>query len=235
MTLSPSKLRELEPALFAFGTFRCSLLCPIQHPGAEMVDRIGEYLQLGDSQPAKVVSLDPLVVSVYSVDLDAAMLVRYPNEFVARYGLEHGTRLVSVNVYWIYRRESDGAPFFPVDVSPGPGYSGWSDFMPLIADFLCEDQQAVEERRASIGDSEWRTLDDRTERRLAKGGTSTARDGRPTRVFWPVLAEGGVRFRTRDGEPISVGEPGATRPTSPLAWAVLLGLLAVFLYLLLRQ
>ncbi len=48
---------------------------------------LDELLRLGDSRAAIVASVDPLVVSAYSDELDAVILVEFPEQLVKQYCL----------------------------------------------------------------------------------------------------------------------------------------------------
>src|SRR5690606_1509269 len=94
---------------------------------------IRQQLFEGDANAAIVLKTDPLLVGVYSEDLDAAVVLRIPPEAIVGPPPAPGTRLVSINFY-----QSGGPP--EPDLLPGPGSSGaWDDFWPLIGDFLSDD------------------------------------------------------------------------------------------------
>lgn len=62
VAISMEKLRALEHALFEQRTHKCNPLCDVDHPTHELRERYEEHLQIGASEPAVVVSTDPLVV-----------------------------------------------------------------------------------------------------------------------------------------------------------------------------
>jgi hypothetical protein len=197
LSLSEAKLRSLQPELLEGGTFKCSPLCPIDHAASEMRERIAEHLRIGDVQPAVVVSVDPLVVSARSVDLDAVALLRFPDTFARLFNLHVGARLVSVNTYTDVISRDGRTPLFAADLVPGPRRSGWSNFSPLIGEFLSDDDEVLRTRRYAIPEQDWTRLAENTRVRLERGGTVTARDGRPTRAGFPVpFGDEGVVFRT---------------------------------------
>lgn len=193
--LSLPKLRALDPELFADRTFTCGPTCDVDHPSVEMRERLAEHLMHGDSRAALVVSVAPLVVAAYSSDLDAVALLRFPTSLVSEYGLTVGSRLLTVNLYADVRGARTGEPFYAVDLVPGPDRTGWSNFAPLIADFLSEDRGRIEARKRAISEDEWRTAKARAATRIERWGLDTARPGTPTLAGTPVRLRGRRYFR----------------------------------------
>jgi hypothetical protein len=113
-------------------------------------DKRYRKLHHGDGQPAVVISTKPLRVAAYSVDLDAVALLRFPFRLVKEFDLEVGDRLLSTNSYK-NDEEPDG------DLRLGPDYMGvWNGFWPMIADFVTEDLDALEECKARISKPLWK-------------------------------------------------------------------------------
>ena len=97
-----------------------------------------EIMKTHDANPAIVCSTRPLLVAAYSCDLDCAVLIRYPDEFVNRFGLKQKMKLLSVNSYDQMKLD---------DVVPGPRSSGlWGSFLPRIANFLSDDEQMIKRK-----------------------------------------------------------------------------------------
>lgn len=93
VSLDESKLRKLFP------DFKWT---------ADHVAYLGEHLARGDSRAAIVASIKPLVVSAYSDELDAVILVQFPDVLVSQYALEVGDQLIAC---WIYpSRRQTGPP-----------------------------------------------------------------------------------------------------------------------------
>ena len=195
LRLSPAKLAALEPELFTDRTFRCSPGCPIDHPAAEMRERFAEHLQLGDSRAALVVSVTPLVVAAYSSDLDAVVLLSFPAEFVGRYRLVAGSRLLTVNTYIDVCESGTGKRRYAVDLIPGPHRSGWSGFCPFIADFLSDDVQRIEARNREIDEEEWADAARLAQLRIDRWGLNTARPGKPSLAGTPIRIWGTSPYR----------------------------------------
>ncbi len=113
--------------------------------------RASEYLYLGDIQPGMVVCLDPVLVAVYSDEMDAVVVLKFPQEFKTNYELAMYQKLISVNMYFPYHVTG-----MSKDIFPGEKYLGrWSDFYPIIADFITEDYTLLNEHRMHINDSIW--------------------------------------------------------------------------------
>ncbi len=169
--LSHKKLRKLRPDLYGVSGIWNSVLIRL---GVRWPQRvyIEEQLQCGDSRAAVVVSLNPLLIAAYTDELDCVAMLRFPDKFVHEYDLSVGTRLLTVNCYG---RSADYAP----DLILGPQMiERWTEFHPLIAEFLTDDDGRVQARKKHIGEDEWR--------RAAAMGTEyaklhpgVARDGRP--------------------------------------------------------
>jgi hypothetical protein len=130
LTLSLRKLQELEPELFTDRTFKCGPTCDVDHSAESMRERFAEHLQLGCCGAGVVVSTSPLVIAVYGEDLDASVLLRFPQSFVERYALEKGRRLVAVNAFQDVRSDR-GEVLYAADpskssIDPGtPGSAGF--------------------------------------------------------------------------------------------------------------
>ncbi len=135
--------------------------------------RLSEHLDLGDTREAIVVTTDPLVVAAYSDDHDAVALLRYPDHLAAEHDLEVSSRLLTVNTF--LRPRASDLVFGPAATD------SWGDFVPLIAEFFCEDTDKIARRKREISESDW----DRVSRMAAAAQASGAvpRDGRPIPTF----------------------------------------------------
>lgn len=103
----------------------------------------------GDSRAALVMSIEPLLVAAYTDELDCIAMLSFPNNLVTEYGLECGTRLLTVN---LYARVGAHAS----DLVNGPASSHrYTNFTPLIAEFVSNDHTRIEERKRNIEETEW--------------------------------------------------------------------------------
>ena len=167
LRLSEAKLKLIRPDLFGvLGALR-----RIWQPLPQRT-YISEQLQHGDSRAAVVVSVSPLLIAAYTDELDCIAMLRFPDSFAHQYALAVGSRLLTVNTY---RR----TPPYQQDLMLGPNLiKRWTGFHPLIAEFVSEDMERIENRKATICEAEW----DRTWQ-FGKGYLAlrpgVARDGRP--------------------------------------------------------
>lgn len=172
--LSPAKLELLEPAESAVPK--------------ELID---EHLGFGDSRAAVVASTQPLLVAAYTDELDCVVLLHFPEKLLERYGLRRGSRLLTVNTYSWPREDGTVAE----DLDPGPrSYDQYSDYSPLIAEFLSDDMAAIEARKAAIPEPEWERARQMGQAVLERHGPERARDGRPSKILshrtvpeWPLV------------------------------------------------
>ena len=176
--LSHSKLRRFHPEIYR------------PHGWLALVGRLSsqqQYWQLaceehvmhGDSRAALVVGLDPLLVAAYTDELDCVALLRFTAEVVGEHGLSLGSRLLTVNTY------TQGAQL-ACDLENGPRtYGRYNNFNPMIAEFLSDDRDRIEQRKASIAEAEWERASNMARAYLAKHGPR-ARDGRPLKSLSPA-------------------------------------------------
>jgi hypothetical protein len=138
-----------------------------------------EYLQYGDSRAAVVVSLRPLLVAAYTDELDCTIPLEFPEPFVAEYGLRDRFRLLTVNTH---RRLDE----YDADLIPGPAQKGrWSGFSPIIAEFLSDDRERIEWRKAQISEAGW-LRSYMMGKSYLKLRPSVWRDGRPGHCHVPA-------------------------------------------------
>ena len=143
--------------------------------------KVDEHLRVGDSRAAVVVSVSRLLVAAYSDDLDCVVMLGFPQEFVSRFGLTVGTRLLAVNTYL-------RLPAVAPDLILGPGAGDdWQNVNPLIADFLSEDVDRIAARKAEIDESEWERCA-LLGREYLRRRPGVARDGSPYQSGRPATA-----------------------------------------------
>ena len=98
LTLSNQKLKQLRPDLYGI----LGLICKAKDKyclGFTKIEKIKAHIYYGDSQPAVVISLKPLIVAAYSEDLDCILPLKFPNKFVKNYKLKEKSRLLTINIY----------------------------------------------------------------------------------------------------------------------------------------
>ena len=108
-----------------------------------------ECLNFGSVEPAVVMCTSPLLISVYSEDMDAVLILQFAPAYKEKYGLKVGDKLISVNTYGNQRPLAK-------DIFVGEGYTHtWTDFTPHIADFLSDDTQRIEALKSTVPDNRW--------------------------------------------------------------------------------
>ncbi len=184
ITLSHEKLRVLRPDLYGIAGV-WEFIAAFFRLGWPQRIYIEEQLQCGDSRAAVVVSVNPLLVAAYTDELDCIAMLRFPDEFVRRYRLSIGSRLLTVNCY-------GNSPNFDPDLILGPQLiQRWTGFHPLIAEFLTDDYDRVQARKNDITENEWqRAFTMGTEYIKVRPGV--ARDGRPVYSSIPAAARKGT-------------------------------------------
>lgn len=79
------------------------------------VTDVTRALCYGDTQPAVVVSVEPLLIAAYSDEMDAVAMLLFPSDFAERYELRPGSRLTTSNIYFggdeVRRRPLPGSKF----------------------------------------------------------------------------------------------------------------------------
>lgn len=179
VTLSRRRLARLCPEFGDPGGGAVARIENLLNDRNADIARMADHLENGDSRAAVVVSTSPLLVSAYTDELDCVALLRFPDAFVRDYELSVGSRLLTVNRY------GGGGPLAR-DLENGPASHGrWTNFQPLIADFLSDDRARIAARKAQIPEREWELALSLGQRWMAARGTA-ARDGRPNRSQLPA-------------------------------------------------
>ena len=100
---------------------------------------VSRWIRFGDTQPALVYSIEPLIISAYSDEMDAVVFLRFPDFLTDRYKLNVGDILASSNVY---TERSD--EIVADDIFIGENYlERYHDFTPIIQLFLSDDEEAI--------------------------------------------------------------------------------------------
>ena len=170
VTLDPARLRRIAPELYGVG----GLL-----PGRLLSKKVLQaHLWNGDSRAAVVLGRSPLLVAAYSDDFDAVVVLRFDQRLLDVH-VQEGDRLLTINTY---RRGAAVAR----DIVQGPYSShSWSNFHPVIADFVATDRGRVERRKATITEPEWARAWQLGQDHLARR-PGVFRDGAPHRSGTPA-------------------------------------------------
>lgn len=143
VTVSPARLSELEPMLAPPPPTLFS-----DHTYTILMETITEHMRVCDARAAVVVELNPLLVASYSDDLDAVVILQFPQWLVKTHKLEVGSRLLAVNSF--------SRVIVGTDIVRGPkALNPWKNVFPIIADFVCDDPAQVSQAKAAIEETEW--------------------------------------------------------------------------------
>lgn len=113
------------------------------------MDMVANILKFGDTQPAVVVSTNPLLVAAYSDEMDAVVMLQFPAELAAQYNLATGSRLTTSNVYYNTGKCAD-------DIFPGAGFScNYSDFTPVVQLFIGKKDEKIKEKVGLFDEALW--------------------------------------------------------------------------------
>ena len=112
-----------------------------------------EHLSHGDAGPALVVSTSPVRVAAYANELDAVIMLAFPDSLASALDWAEGERLVCVCTY-APREAMEGR--YAQDIIPGKMSSGhFGDAAPLIGEVLSGDSARLQLIRGSIPEDEW--------------------------------------------------------------------------------
>jgi hypothetical protein len=117
--------------------------------GGQFEEMLNEHLRLGDSRAACVMSVEPLLVAAYTDELDCIAMLSFPSWLAEEHGLSVGSRLLSVNTYM------RGRGIAPDLVLGTHQLDRFTNFYPIIADFLSEEHQRIAQRKNEISEYEW--------------------------------------------------------------------------------
>lgn len=162
--LSKRKLRQVKKLVCT--SFGETLFFHLRIPAVK------EYVAYGDTQPACVMSVSPLVISAYSDEMDAVVMLRFPDALAQQYKLSSGDRLVTVNTYrWL-----EGYEIAP-DIFVGEHFlQRYSDFQPIVPLFICKNETPVQEKCRLFDEETWETVTQKS-RQYAAEHPDLIRDG----------------------------------------------------------
>lgn len=134
------------------------------------IDFVARALLYGDTQPAVVVSTAPLLIGAYSDEMDAVVMLRFPEEFAKQYDLTVGTRMTTSNVYF-----SKGA--IADDIHVGEKYSRqYTDFSPLVQLFFGKKDDKIKQKTELFGEDTWQAVTEKAKEYL-RLNPDCSRDG----------------------------------------------------------
>lgn len=117
-----------------------------------MIDFVSRALCFGDTQPAVVMSVNPLLIAAYSDEMDAVVMLDFPTDFVEKYGLYPGMRLTTSNVYFTGSQCAK-------DIFAGEHYLyRYADFVPIVQLFLGKNDQKIQAKTELFGEEKWNAV-----------------------------------------------------------------------------
>lgn len=126
------------------------------------IENVMRVLLYGDTQPAVVVSTEPLLVAAYSDEMDAVVMLRFPSDFAAKYELVPGTCLTTSNFYF-------GGDRVASDIFVGERYlRRWVDFMPVVQLFLGKGDDKIRAKTGLFGEEVWSHVAEKAEEYLCE-------------------------------------------------------------------
>lgn len=142
--------------------------------------RINDYMVNGDTQPAVVYSVKPLIISAYSDEMDGVVFLEFPDVLAEIYNLHTGVRLVTSNVYNCGFKTAK-------DINTGAGYlKRYTDFTPIVQLFLAKDENYVMKRTELFDETVWNRVNQLTEEYSRSG--NKARKG----FYYFTKVNGGI-------------------------------------------
>jgi hypothetical protein len=185
----PSGATASDPGLLRVSMNKLARMHPELVLDAAALDAMGNirrmawHMLLADAGPAVVCAVEPdLVVSAYSADIDCVVLLRFGREIgpalVIEENLKPGRRLIALSSY---RDDEQMAS----DLRPGARYRAWTNFQPIVAEFLADDGQRIAALHAAMPDWAWQRCRELTAAAV-KARPVKFRDGRPLRSATPA-------------------------------------------------
>lgn len=116
--------------------------------------KLNEFMKFGDTQPAIVYSISPLLIAAYSDEMDAVLMLKFPEELAKQYKLTVGTRIVTSNVY-VHKNQFG----ISEDIFIGENYlNRYRDFIPIVALFLSRNESFLKNQTNLFNESTWQVV-----------------------------------------------------------------------------
>lgn len=138
-------VKQLRPEVYSFKQTMTDL--------GDLAPMLKDVMKQGDTQPAVVVSVEPLLIACYAADMDAVALLCLPAEYGMLRSYQVGTRLLTVNSYDLDRQNKTRRS---EDIFEGEHSSGrFRMYGPLIADLYTKNTKRLEAIKAQIPEEVW--------------------------------------------------------------------------------
>lgn len=142
--------------------------------------KVAMSLKTGDTQLAKVINLNPLLISCYSDEFDSVLVYKYPIEFVGMYDLQLEQILITSNMYW----SKDGFDLESDILQKEDHKYFWRDAITFIPLFLCDNDEYIYAfTKNRITNKSLEILDAATNEYLEKK-PDCVRDGLKTLIYY---------------------------------------------------
>lgn len=118
------------------------------------IENVANVLLNGSDQPAVVVSTDPLLIAAYANEMDAVMMLRFPEEcsFVETYQLSVGSRLTTSCLYERFAAVDE-------DLFPGSLWSRqFTGFVPVVQLFIGKNDEKIQEKVDQFSEDDWQKV-----------------------------------------------------------------------------
>ena len=134
---------------------------------------IANALLEGDTQPAVVLTKSPLVIAAYSDEMDAVVLLKFPDMFADKYNLSEGTRLTTANIYF---RSVEGT--IADDIFVGKNFTKhYTDFVPIVQLFLGKSDEKIIAKTGCFDSYTWDRVIEKANNYLTEHPDAVCRDG----------------------------------------------------------
>ena len=124
------------------------------------IEFVSRTLFYGDTQPAVILSTNPLQIAAYSDEMDAVIVLSFPPEFVEKYNLVPGMRLTTSNMYFTGNEIAK-------DIFVGKNYCNhYVDFVPIVQLFLGKKDDKILAKTELFSEETWSRVMDQAQEYL---------------------------------------------------------------------
>lgn len=171
LSISKQKLKQLRPELYGIRGWLLEHKQKRKY-GYSQMEEIREHIFYGDSQPAVVLLINPLIIAAYSDEFDCIVPLYFPKLYAEKYNLKEKTKLITINTYM-------SGTEIQKDIILGENNLGrWSGFSPIIAEFISDDIDLIAEKKKKINEELWEYVY-KLGLEFRKKYPKECRDGRP--------------------------------------------------------
>lgn len=178
-------VKQLRPEVYTFKQGITDL--------GDVASMLKYSMKYGDTQPAVVVSVEPLLVACFAADMDAVALLCLPTEYGMLRNYQVGTRLLTLNSYDLDRSNKNRRS---EDIFEGEHTSGrFRMYGPLIADLYTKNIKRLNAIKEQIPEEVWTYVTELGEQYM-KCNPGMARNGLTNR-FWEAIPISDIKFHPK--------------------------------------